>query len=163
MVQLAVRPDLSVVSAFKAIRLFWLLDSQIKWSSHRVLINAINKSFNQMINLILILIVFLITAGVLGRWLFEGRLKLDDKFICSENGQSPRSNFDDILWSIATVLQVIVGDDWNYVWFTCRQCESSWSTHVYFIALLFLGKMILINSILTLMLGNFKEARKNAD
>lgn len=35
--------------------------------------------------------------------------------------------------------------------------------HLYFIPLIFFGKIIVLNSFVTIMLGNFKEARKNAD
>jgi hypothetical protein len=50
----------------------------------------------------------MITAAVLARWLLEGKLKID---------QNQRSNFDDMLWSVMTILQIMIGDNWNYVWY----------------------------------------------
>jgi len=44
----------------------------------------------------------MITTAVIGRWLFEGLLIKES-----------RSNFNDILWGITTILQVMIGDNWN--------------------------------------------------
>lgn len=68
---------MSVVSALKGIRLFWLMDSETRWSNYRILITAINKSVNQIINLLTIMLIFMITAAVIARWLFEGALVME--------------------------------------------------------------------------------------
>ena len=145
---------MSVLSALKGIRLFWMMDSETRWSNYRILITAINKSVNQIINLLTVMLIFMITAAVVARWLFEGALEMEF---------NQRSNFDDMLWGITTILQVMIGDNWNYVWYNGIRSINEWKANLFFIFVVLFGKIILLNSFLTLMLGNFKQARKLAD
>ena len=44
--------------------------------------------------------------------LFAHKIKMDDKKNVTENGESPRINFDDFFHAFLTVFIVLVGDDW---------------------------------------------------
>lgn len=88
---------LSFVSAFKGIRLFWLLESQSRWSNYKILASAVNTSINQLVNLFVLWALYVVAAAVIGRWLFKGKLVYPELF----NEQfDPRTNFDDMLWSM---------------------------------------------------------------
>ena len=56
-----------------------------------------------------------------------------------------------------TVLQTIIGDDWSQVMFNCM-LATSWVACIYFILLIIVGYIILMNLFLAILIGNFEEA-----
>jgi hypothetical protein len=54
----------------------------------------------------------------------------------------------------------MIGDNWNTVWYIGIKSIDEWKADLFFIFVVLFGKIILFNSFLTLMLGNFKQARK---
>ena len=59
-----------------------------------------------------------------------------------ENGISPRNNFDDLMWALVVVFQVMLGEKWNTIMYDCMRS----------------GKDI-IGAIYYILLGNFDKAR----
>jgi len=69
----------------------------------------------------------------------------------------PRQNFDSLAWSLITVFQILVGDQWNQVMYKAYLANGDSSSSVaYFIVLVLLGKIIMLNLFLSIMLGNFE-------
>jgi len=60
-------------------------------------------------------------------------------------------------WSVTTVLQTIIGDDWSQVMFNCM-LSTGWYASLYFISLIIVGYIILMNLFLAILIGNFEEA-----
>ena len=74
-----------------------------------------------------------------------------------ENGTLPRMNFDSLIWSLVTVFGALVGENWNDVMYLCMR-SSGWYVSIYFITLIVLGNIIMLNLFLAILLGNFDEA-----
>lgn len=56
-----------------------------------------------------------------------------------------------------TVLQTIIGDDWSEVMFNCM-LATGWYACIYFILLIIVGYIVLMNLFLAILIGNFEEA-----
>jgi hypothetical protein len=62
-----------------------------------------------------------------------------------------------LAWSLITVFQILVGDQWNEVMYKAYLVNREDSSSVaYFIILVLLGKIIMLNLFLSIMLGNFE-------
>lgn len=73
------------------------------------------------------------------------------------NGDVPRENFDHIIWALITVFQILVGDKWNEVMYKAYNATSYVSV-IYFIMLVLIGKIILLNLFLAILLGYFEQS-----
>lgn len=74
------------------------------------------------------------------------------------NGIPPRENFDSIGFSIITIFEVLMGDNWNYIMYNCIRSVSK-AAAVYFVMLVIGGNIIMLNLFLAILLGNFDKAR----
>jgi hypothetical protein len=89
--------------------------------------------------------------------MFAGKFKFDKEgYYDPINGTVPRQNFDGLLWSIVTVFQIMVGDNWNQVMYKAYLAISPKAV-LFFIILVLLGKIILLNLFLAILLGNFEQ------
>jgi hypothetical protein len=70
------------------------------------------------------------------------------------NGESPRANFDSLGEAVFTIFQVLIGADWSSIMYNCIRAKGETSS-IYFILLVILGTIILMNLFLAIMLGNF--------
>ena len=75
-----------------------------------------------------------------------------------ENGTSPRANFDGLEWSIITVFQVLIGEGWNQIMYDCMRCRGDINA-LFFILMVLMGNIIMLNLFLAILLGNFEKAR----
>lgn len=145
---------ISVLRAFRLIRLIKLARSNV---TLRCLIDSIAATVKAIGNFMVIMAIFIYVFSLLGMQLFAGRFKFDSEGYYDEiNGKVPRTNFDGLLWSIITVFQIMVGDEWNQVMYKAYLAVSPNSVG-YFIVLVLLGKIILLNLFLAILLGNFEQ------
>ena len=70
----------------------------------------------------------------------------------------PRSNFDSIQNSFITVFQTLIGDRWNLVFYDCIRGYGYLGTSAYFITIIFIGHIVMMNLFLAMILGNFERA-----
>jgi len=90
--------------------------------------------------------------------MFAGKFKFDKEGnFDPDNGEVPRANYDEILWAIVTVFQIMIGDQWNMVMYQAYS-SSSKSAVSYFFFLVLFGKIILLNLFLAILLGYFEQA-----
>ena len=75
------------------------------------------------------------------------------------NGESPRENFDTLGNSILTIFEVLMGAGWSDIMFSVMRCVGS-SGAVYFVILVIVGGIILLNLFLAIMLGNFEKSKQ---
>ena len=107
-------------------------------------------------NFTVILAIFIYVFALLGMQMFAGKLIFnEDGYYDLENGKSCRQNFDNLLSALITVFQILVGDDWNKVMYKAYLAVKP-SAVVYFIVLVLVGKIILLNLFLAILLGNFE-------
>ena len=97
--------------------------------------------------------------ALLGMSFFAGSVKFDDNDkLDLVNGKSPRANFDDILWSVVTIFEVLMGESWNEIMYQGIRAQG-FAVAIYFIALFMIGSIIMLNLFLAILLGNFEKAR----
>ena len=83
--------------------------------------------------------------------------------------ERPRSNFDSFIHSIATIFQVLTGEDWQFIMYDAMRCAAldgkffEGAAAFYFVSLVFLGNYIMLNLFLAIILGNFGTEKKSAD
>jgi hypothetical protein len=62
------------------------------------------------------------------------------------------------MWSALTVFEIMIGENWNGVMYDHMRSVGELSC-IYFIALVILGNIIMLNLFLAILLGNFDRAR----
>ncbi|XP_075339246.1 voltage-dependent T-type calcium channel subunit alpha-1I-like [Odontesthes bonariensis] len=67
-----------------------------------------------------------------------------------------RKNFDSVLWSMVTVFQILTLEDWNLVLYNAMASTSAWAA-LYFIALIMIGKNVLLNVVVGIVVENFQS------
>ena len=72
------------------------------------------------------------------------------------NGKTSRENFDNLLSALITVFQILVGDNWNTVVYKAYLAVAPTAV-IYFIIVVLIGKIILLNLFLAILLGNFEQ------
>ena len=71
----------------------------------------------------------------MGLELFSFKVKFDaDGNLDLVNGQSPRTNFDNLLNGFVTIFIVLIGDNWNWVMYDFMNACGSWSA-IFFVFL----------------------------
>jgi len=67
----------------------------------------------------------------------------------------PDTNFDDIVSALAAVFQCLSGEDWNAVMYDGIRARSHVVAVTYFLSLIFVGNLVVLNLFLAILLGNF--------
>lgn len=148
---------IGVISALRAFRLIRLI--KLARSNHtlRCLLDSIAHTIVAIGNFMVILAIFIYVFALLGMQMFAGRLIFDDEMNYDpENGKTSRENFDNLYSSLVTVFQILVGDNWNTVMYKAYLAVAP-SAVIYFIIVVLIGKIILLNLFLAILLGNFEQ------
>ncbi|XP_047423804.1 voltage-dependent T-type calcium channel subunit alpha-1H-like [Mugil cephalus] len=84
--------------------------------------------------------------------LFGGKLHFEPR-----NGRviGDRQNFDSLLWSMVTVFQILTLEDWNVAMYNVMASTSMWAA-LYFVALIVVGKNVLLNVLVGIMFESYK-------
>jgi len=102
--------------------------------------------------------IFLYTFALLGMEMFAGKFKFDEFGRYDlVNGKVPRQNYDEISWAVLTVFQVFVGDQWTVVMYMAYQTNNKLAV-LYFIVLVLISRIVLLNLFLAVLLGYFEAA-----
>jgi voltage-dependent calcium channel L type alpha-1D len=107
-------------------------------------------------NFSVLLALFVFIYSLLGMELFAYRVKFDENDVVDENGQSPRTNFDEFQYAIITIFIVLIGEDWNNVMYAYVRATNSLAI-AFFMSLMILGNLVLLNLFLAILLKNFEE------
>ena len=57
-----------------------------------------------------------------------------------------------------TIFDVLIGDGWSAIMFNCMRAKGKYVS-IFFILLVLMGTIMLMNLFLAIMLGNFHKAR----
>jgi hypothetical protein len=104
-----------MIAALRALRLFRLIKLVRNNYTLRCLLDSIAETLSQVANFMVILAIFIYVFALLGMEIFAGKFMFDRDGNYDANGTLSRQNYDEILWAIVTVFQVLVGDQWNEV------------------------------------------------
>jgi len=146
------------ISAMRALRLFRVF-KLFKAGDLRTLLDGIAFTILAVGDYCILLSLFIYVFALLGMSMFAGKVKFDDDGeIDIENGETPRANYDYILWACVSVFFVMIGENWNSTMYDHMRGTSDLAS-IYFIALVLLGNIIMLNLFLAILLGNFDRAR----
>ena len=152
---------------FGALRLFRLILVARSFQTIRVLLDCVGFTLSAIGNFLVLLTIFLYVYSLLGMQFFAGRLNFDKvgakitnftEFSQLNDSQVPRSNFDNILASLITVFQTLIGEGWNEVYYDCCRGNDKLIASGYFITLIFFGNIIMLNLFMAMLFGNFERA-----
>jgi voltage-dependent calcium channel L type alpha-1D len=108
-------------------------------------------------NFSVLLALFVFIYALLGMELFAYRVKFDENDVVDEeNGSSPRTNFDEFQYAVITIFIVLIGEDWNNVMYAYVRATNSLAI-AFFMSLMILGNLVLLNLFLAILLKNFEE------
>ena len=96
------------VTVLRAFRLFRILKLARSWEKLNNILVVMFKSFQAIMHLGLLCILCIFIYALMGTQFYAKQLK-------DEEGESPRSNFDHIGWSMITIFQILSGENWNEV------------------------------------------------
>ena len=103
---------------------------------------------------------FLYIFALVGMSSFAGKLHFNDEDleVPDKNGEFvPRENFDNLSASIVAIFEVLTYT-WSDTMFSVVRCIGSGGCY-YFVSLVIIGSIVLMNLFLAIMLGNFDKAR----
>jgi hypothetical protein len=105
------------------------------------------------------LVLYIYITALLGMSFFAGNAKFNTEGALDLlNGTPPRNNFDTISWAVLTLFQLLLGDGWPGIMYSCMRTLHEASA-VYFILVMLTGHIIMLNLFLAVLLGNFEKAR----
>ena len=158
-VQLQMENSGGVFSSLRAFRLFKLF-RLFRVGDLRILLDSITFTLSTISDYVILLCLFIYVFSLIGMSFFAGKVKFNESTgrVDFENGVPPRSNFDELIWAVMTIFQVLMGEAWNEVMYSCIRSVSPLSA-VYFIGLVVGGNIIMLNLFLAILLGNFEKAR----
>ncbi|GLC62201.1 Caveolin-2 [Pleodorina starrii] len=67
--------------------------------------------------------------------------------------QVPRAQFDNMLWGLYTVFQVLTGENWNDVMYDAMRTVSPWAS-LYFVGVILIGNYLVFNLFIAILLDN---------
>jgi len=149
---------LSVFRGFRILRLLKLVKS---WKNLQELLSTIGNTLKDIRNFSVLLLVTVFTYTLLGMELFAYRMKFNEKDEFDLNGESPRRNFDSFLKAFASIFNILQGEDWHFIMFDGIRAKGFFAM-AFFVSLVLLGQIILLNLLLAVLLENFEEKRQKA-
>jgi hypothetical protein len=148
----------SPMSAFMVLKIYKIIMRSGYYVTFNQLIDSIIFTLSVVLSYCAIMIIFVYIFSLLGMQFFAGKLRFGTNGLYDPiNGEVPRQNFDTIMWSTTTVLQILIGDDWSLVMFNCM-LATGWYSCFYFVCLILFGFIILMNLFQAILIGNFEEA-----
>lgn len=145
----------AALRAFRLFRIFKIFRS----GDLRTLLDSIAFTVITIKDYAILLGLFIYVFALLGESFFAGKVKFDDDGQYDpENGTPNRINFENLTDACVTVFQVMIGENWNSIMYDHMRSVGVLSC-IYFISLVILGNIIMLNLFLAILLGNFDRAR----
>mgnify|MGYP000844134580 CR=1 FL=1 len=144
----------SILRTFRVFRVFKLF----KVGDLRLLLDSIIFTLSSIGSYLMLVSFFIYIFALVGMSSYAGNLKFNENNECDPEGTFvPRENFDTLADSIILIFEVLTFT-WTDTMYQVIRCQGSSST-IYFVFLVILGSIILMNLFLAIMLGNFDKAR----
>ncbi|XP_034549483.1 voltage-dependent T-type calcium channel subunit alpha-1H-like isoform X2 [Notolabrus celidotus] len=120
---------------------------------------VLKKTFEEANGLCILLLSFILIFSILGMLLFGGKFRFETKHGDMRNA---RKNFDSLRWAMVTVFEVFTGDALSQVLYHAIAATSSWAM-LYFAVLIVLGKLVLLNVLVGIVILTFQNMSKPTD
>ncbi|XP_055877041.1 voltage-dependent T-type calcium channel subunit alpha-1G-like isoform X8 [Biomphalaria glabrata] len=150
---------LSVLRTFRLLRILKLV--RFMPALRRQLVVML-RTMDNVATFFALLVLFMFIFSILGMNLFGGSFcEMEDGTACSCKERCnaslckcDRANFDNLLWSLVTVFQVLTQEDWNTVLYNGMAKTSTWAS-LYFVALMTFGNYVLFNLLVAILVEGF--------
>eukprot|EP00392_Amoebophrya_sp_AT5.2_P008189 g8208.t1 len=157
--------------ALKSLRLLRIIKLAKKWTSFRLLLQAVIHTVMSMGNFTILLVLMMFVFALMGSLIFANKLKFhpetdepvpEDEACPGGKGDTDftcvrRAHFDYFLWSIVTVFQCLTGENWNAVMYDGMR-GAGFGYFLFFFAMVVLGMCIIFNLFLAILMANFQDA-----
>jgi len=153
----------SVASSFKILRILRILKLIRSWHSFRIMILSIINTVKRMGNYFILLFIFIYIYALMACNVFKGSLRFNKKTNKFDiNAEDLFDNFDSFTSAFLNVFYLIIGDNWNSMFYDCLRSEANnpYITIVYFISLILIGQLCMLNIFLAFLIDNFKLSRQ---
>eukprot|EP01064_Diplonema_japonicum_P002892 TRINITY_DN1187_c2_g1_i1.p1 TRINITY_DN1187_c2_g1~~TRINITY_DN1187_c2_g1_i1.p1 ORF type:complete len:1952 (+),score=341.45 TRINITY_DN1187_c2_g1_i1:184-6039(+) len=139
----------NAVSVFRLLRVARILRLGRRWNLLRKTIQIVGGSLGSVAYLSMIVGLVVFIYSVLGMHLF-GRERSDS-----------RLNFGTLWRSFLTVFVVITGEGWSRI-MTDTMANVGWAASIYFISLFIIGRYIILNLFIAIIIDNFHKEKEAA-
>ena len=174
------------VTAVRTVRIFRLFKLAKSWQTLQDLLVSMVNSMKSAMYFMVLMMLFTFIYALVGMQIFSNALYFDaltnkavslsDVIVMYEAHESsadagdlykpdwyrPRTNFDSLGHSLFAVIQVLSGEDWNKVMYGCIRAKGD-IARGYFISLIALGSMVLLDFFLAILLSDFEDAAAGVD
>ena len=142
----------SVASIFRMLRVLRVFKLFRSYQNFQVIMESIIHTVRRTADYILLFILFIYMYTLLGYSCFNGKIT------------GEMFNFDTFIDSFVCVFQIIIGDHWYDLFYRCyRSKNGKVTSYVFFITLIFLGNITMINIFLAYLINNFQRAKKSLE
>eukprot|EP00750_Incisomonas_marina_P023877 INCI5064.11.p1 GENE.INCI5064.11~~INCI5064.11.p1 ORF type:complete len:1600 (-),score=279.45 INCI5064.11:3730-8529(-) len=153
----------------RTLRLFRILKLARAWTQLRTLLAVVARTLSEVAWYLVLLTLFMFIFALLGTSLFSNRMRFDrlgyrvdledtaNFFSDAAQESIPRSNFDNVGDSMLTVFQVLTGENWNVVMYDCARAAGLTVSALYFVVLVVLGAMIVLELFVAILLVGFGD------
>ncbi|XP_071442957.1 sodium channel protein para-like [Hetaerina americana] len=146
------------VSVLRLIRLVRVLKLAKSWPTLNLLISIMGRTIGALCNLTFVLFIIIFIFAVMGMQLFgKNYIENVDRF---PDGDLPRWNFTDFMHSFMIVFRALCGEWIESMW-DCM-LVGDWSCIPFFLASFVIGKLVVVNLFLALLLSNFGSSNVSA-
>lgn len=114
------------------------------------------NTLKDITNICVLILIFLYIYALLGLEMYSLRVAMDD-------GQPPQSNFNSLYSAMVTVFIMLANDGWAKIYFVHYRVTDGLSTSVYFLSLIFIGRFIVMNLFVSILVENFEELSVRQD
>ena len=144
--------------AFRLFRIFKLF----RVGELRILIDCLTKTIKAIFPFIVCLCLFMYIFTLMGMQFFAGKIKFNENAQPDSNGKSPRYNFDTINEGFLSVFLLLTGENWNEMMYNAMRSTSPLAA-LYFIIVIVMGSIIMLQLLVAILLNNFDQSHKIAE
>ena len=141
--------------AFRLFRIFKLF----RVGELRILVDCLTKTIRAIFPFIIWLCLFMYIFTLMGMQFFAGEVRFDENDSPNSEGDSPRYNFNTFDKAFLSVFIIFTGENWNEMMYDAMRSTSAIACF-YFIAVLVVGNIIILQLLVAIVLSNFDESRK---
>ena len=128
----------------------------------------IGQTLKDILTFFVLLLIIVFVFSLLGVELFANKTKINTENdivpLDDPNGFSPRQNFDSFPEAFVSVFVCLIGEDWQLVMHDfMRSTQSRLAPSLFFISLMVLGNLFLMNLFLAILLKNFEDKKDAPD
>lgn len=148
---------LTSLRAFRLFRVFKVF----RVGDLRILIDCLTKSMKAISPFVICLLLFMYIFTLMSMQFFAGELKFNADDLPDPTGKSVRYNFDTFFNAFISIFIILTGEGWNEIMYDTMRSVGDQAA-LFFIAILVLGNMIMIQLLVAIVITNFDESHKIA-